>query len=153
MLFVNAKDKADPDIQNLKIAITELTFKHPCWGEKMPNAFVPLELEIAELVAEGIQMLSLVEVEELNSISQVSVLSPVQLNAFLNFQHSMGKIVYFDKMHLKDFVIINPLLLIEVMRSFVAGTYLYYVYFDIQQLKYIIFPLATLLLYEHGNLR
>ncbi|XP_052061248.1 uncharacterized protein LOC127701420 [Mytilus californianus] len=119
-IFVNAKNKDDPDIKILKRVITDLTFEHPCWGEKMPNAFVPLELEIAELVAGGKQILSLLEVEELNAISQVSVLSPEQLNAFLNFQHSLGKIVYFHTPQLKDFVIISPLLLVEVMRSFVS---------------------------------
>ncbi|CAC5377384.1 unnamed protein product [Mytilus coruscus] len=120
MIFVNAKDKADPDIQILKKAITDFTFEHPCWGEQMPNACVPLEIEIAELVVEGHQILSLKEVEELNAISQVSILSSEQLNDFLHFQHSLGKIVYFDTAQLRDFVIISPLLLVEVMRSFVT---------------------------------
>ncbi|CAG2234351.1 unnamed protein product [Mytilus edulis] len=119
-IFVNARDNTDTEIEVLKKAITELTFEHPCWGEKMPNACVPLELEIAELVAEGKQILSLEDVEELNAISKVSVLSPDQLKDFLNFHHSLGKIVYFDTPQLKDFVIINPLLMVEVMRSFVT---------------------------------
>ena len=132
-IFVNARDNTDTEIEVLKKAITELTFEHPCWGEKMPNACVPLELEIAELVAEGKQILSLKDVEELNAISNVSVLSPDQLKDFLNFHHSLGKIVYFDTPHLKDFVIINPLLMVEVMRSFVTGSYgnTYYGSFDI----------------------
>ncbi|XP_076083802.1 uncharacterized protein LOC143054666 [Mytilus galloprovincialis] len=119
-IFVNARDNTDTEIEVLKKAITELTFEHPCWGEKMPNACVPLELEIAELVAEGKQILSLEDVEELNAISKVSVLSPDQLKDFLNFHHSLGKIVYFETPQLKDFVIINPLLMVEVMRSFVT---------------------------------
>ena len=123
-IFVNARDNTDTEIEVLKKAITELTFEHPCWGEKMPNACVPLELEIAELVAEGTQILSLKDVEELNAISNVSVLSPDQLKDFLNFHHSLGKIVYFDTPQLKDFVIINPLLMVEVMRSFVTGMYI-----------------------------
>jgi hypothetical protein len=40
----------------LKKIITELTFNHPCWGERMPNAWIPLELEIAELTAAGKQI-------------------------------------------------------------------------------------------------
>ncbi|VDH96236.1 Hypothetical predicted protein [Mytilus galloprovincialis] len=79
-IFVNATDKDDQEIEALKKAITELTFDHPCWGEDMPNACVPLELEIAEMVAAGKQILSL----------------------------------------LQDYVIINPLLMVEVMRSFVT---------------------------------
>ncbi|XP_063406286.1 uncharacterized protein LOC134690239 [Mytilus trossulus] len=119
-IFVNATDKADQEIESLKKAITELTFDHPCWGERMPNAWVPLELEIAELVAVGKQILSLDEVEELNEIGTVSVLNLEQLHDFLNFQHSLGKIVYFDTQQLREYVIINPLLMVEVMRSFVT---------------------------------
>ncbi|XP_076083992.1 uncharacterized protein LOC143054826 [Mytilus galloprovincialis] len=119
-IFVNATDKADQEIEFLKKAITELTFDHPCWGERMPNAWVPLELEIAELVAAGKQILSLDEVEELNAIGTVSVLDLEQLHDFLNFQHSLGKIVYFDTQQLREYVIINPLLMVEVMRSFVT---------------------------------
>ncbi|XP_076116850.1 uncharacterized protein LOC143084323 [Mytilus galloprovincialis] len=120
LIFVNAKDQADPEIEVLKKTITELTFNHPCWGERMPNACVPLELEIAELVAEGKQIMSLAEIKELNAISEVSVLSPEQLTDFLHFQHSLGKIVYFDTPQLRDNVIISPLLMVEVMRSFIT---------------------------------
>ncbi|XP_063419404.1 uncharacterized protein LOC134702429 [Mytilus trossulus] len=119
-IFVNATDKNDQEIESLKRAITELTFDHPCWGEKMPNACIPLELEIAEMVAAGKQILSLVELEELNSISKVSVLDLEQLHDFLHFQHSLGKIIYFDTLQLRNYVIINPLFMVEVMRSFVT---------------------------------
>ncbi|XP_071144403.1 uncharacterized protein [Mytilus edulis] len=119
-IFVNARDKTDPEIEVLKKTITDLTFEHPCWGEQMPNACVPLELEIAELVAEGKQILSFEDVEELNAISKVSVLSPDQLKDFLHFNHSLGKIVYFETPQLGNYVIINPLLMVEVMRSFVT---------------------------------
>ncbi|XP_063436937.1 uncharacterized protein LOC134718369 [Mytilus trossulus] len=121
LIFVNAKDQADPEIEVLKKTITELTFDHPCWGERMPNACVPLELEIAELVAEGKQIMSLAEVKELNAISEVSVLSPEQLTDFLHIHHSLGKIVYFDTPQLRDNVMINPLLMVEVMRSFITA--------------------------------
>lgn len=120
-VFVNAMDKNDPEIENLKKIITELTFNHPCWGERMPNAWVPLELEIAELTAEGKQIMSLKEIEELNNASEVSTLSSKDLKTFLQIQHSLGKIVYFDTPQLKDYVVISPLYMVEVMKSFVTG--------------------------------
>ncbi|XP_063397032.1 uncharacterized protein LOC134681339 [Mytilus trossulus] len=119
-IFVNATDKTDSEIDILKKTISDLTFEHPCWGEPMPNACVPLELEIAELVARGKQILSMGELDELNKLSKVSVLFPEELSEFLHFQHSLGKIVYFDTPQLRGFVIISPLLLVEVMRSFVT---------------------------------
>jgi hypothetical protein len=120
-VFVDARDKNDPEIEFLKKIITELTFKHPCWGERMPNAWVPLELEIAELTAEGKQILSLKEIEELNNASEVRTLSSKDLKTFLQIQHSLGKIVYFDTPQLKDYVVISPLYMVEVMKSFVTG--------------------------------
>ena len=121
-VFVNAMDKNDPEIEILKKIITKLTFDHPCWGERMPNAWVPLELEIAELTAEGKQILSITEIEELNNASEVSTLSAEDLKTFLQIQHSLGKIVYFDTPQLKDYVVISPLYMVEVMKSFVTGT-------------------------------
>lgn len=121
-VFVNAMDKNDPEIENLKKIITELTFNHSCWGERMPNAWIPLELEIAELTAEGKQILSLKDIEELNNASEVSTLSSKDLKTFLQIQHSLGKIVYFDTPQLKDYVVISPLYMVEVMKSFVTGT-------------------------------
>lgn len=120
-IFINATDKGDPELEILKKTIADLTFEHPCWGEKMPKACVPLEIEIAEMVAKGRQIISLREVEELNLISTVSVLSTEQLQDFLHFQHSIGKMIYFDTPQLNQYVIISPLLIVEVMRSFVTG--------------------------------
>jgi hypothetical protein len=121
-VLVNAMDKNDPEIDNLKKIITKLTFDHPCWGERMPNAWIPLELEIAELTAEGKQILSITDIEELNNASEVSTLSAEDLKTFLQCQHSLGKIVYFDTPQLKDYVVISPLYMVEVMKSFVTGT-------------------------------
>jgi hypothetical protein len=121
-VFVDARDENDPEIEILKKIITELTFNHPCWGERMPNAWVPLELEIAELTAEGKQIMSLKEIEELNNASEVRTLSSKDLKTFLQIQHSLGKIVYFDTPQLKDYVVISPLYMVDVMKSFVTGT-------------------------------
>ncbi|CAC5394793.1 unnamed protein product [Mytilus coruscus] len=90
-IFVNATDKTDPEIDVLKKAITDLTFQHPCWGEAMPNASVPLELEIANLVAKGKQVLSLMEVEELNATSKcLSCLMKSSVIFFISNTH-LGK--------------------------------------------------------------
>ena len=122
-LFVNATDPHDPELETLKKVITDLTFSHPCWGEKIPNAWVPLELEISNLVSEGKNLLSLAELKALNQASEVTVLTGGQLDVFLKVKHSLGNIVYFDIPHLREYVIINPLYMVDVMRSFVTGEF------------------------------
>ena len=88
----------------------------------MPNAWIPLELEIAELTAAGMQIMSLKEIYALNNACEVSTLSTEDIKTFLKIQHSLGKIVYFDTPQLKDYVVISPLYMVEVMKSFVTGT-------------------------------
>lgn len=119
-LFINARDEKDPELETLKTVISQLTFANPCWGEKMPNAWVPLELEISNLVSEGRNLLSFDELKTLNEASEVFVLNKHQLNEFLKVQLSLGKIVYFDTQHLRDYVIVNPRFMVDVMRSFIT---------------------------------
>ncbi|CAG2184689.1 unnamed protein product [Mytilus edulis] len=85
------------------------------------TACVKLEIKIDELVAKGIHILSMKEIEEINENSRVFILSPDQLVDFLHFQNSIGKIVYFDVPHLRSYVIINSLLLEEVKKCFVTA--------------------------------
>jgi hypothetical protein len=55
------------------------------------------------------------EIDALNNASEISTLPAEDLKTFLKIQHSLGKIVYFDTPQLKDYVVISPLYLIEVM--------------------------------------
>jgi hypothetical protein len=49
-------------------------------------------------------------------------LSSKDLKTFVQIQHSLEKIVYFDTPQLKDYVVISPLYMVDVMKSFVTGT-------------------------------
>ena len=104
----------------LRTMLIERALEHPLWGEKMPTAWVPLELKLAQEVENGKNILSRTQLEFFNTQNRSFVLTERQLESFLKIQHSLGKLVYFDDIHLKNFIIINPMYLIEVLRSIIT---------------------------------
>ncbi|CAG2257185.1 unnamed protein product [Mytilus edulis] len=42
-IFVNAKDKYDPEMAKIKAAIIRESERQPTWGESLPKCFIPLE--------------------------------------------------------------------------------------------------------------
>jgi hypothetical protein len=49
-IFVNAKDKTDPGMEQIKKTIIRQAKHQPTWGQTLPKCFLPLELEIAAQV-------------------------------------------------------------------------------------------------------
>ncbi|XP_063437419.1 uncharacterized protein LOC134718688 isoform X2 [Mytilus trossulus] len=120
LIFINATDINDPEIDLLRQRLIDRASDHPRWGEEMPTAWVPLELQIAEQVELGKNIISIQQLHELNSKNESMVLSEKQLNTFLKVQHSRGKLLFFDEINLRDYIIINPVFLIEVLRSIIT---------------------------------
>jgi hypothetical protein len=52
-IFVNATDKTDPEMEQIKKTLIQQAKHQPTWGQYLPKCFVPLELEIAALVRKG----------------------------------------------------------------------------------------------------
>ncbi|CAC5391803.1 unnamed protein product [Mytilus coruscus] len=120
LIFINATDINDPEIGLLRQRLIERASDHPRWGEEMPTAWVPLELQIAEQVELGKHIISKQQLQDLNSKNESIVLSEKQLETFLKVQHSLGKLLFFDEVNLRDYIIINPVFLIEVLRSIIT---------------------------------
>ncbi|CAC5393346.1 unnamed protein product [Mytilus coruscus] len=119
-LFVNAKDKYDPEMAAIKAAIIRESERQPTWGEPLPKCFIPLELEFASLIRRNIPLITLEHLKKINSLQPVRPLSEVELNVFLKFQHSIGKLLYFDEHKLDDRIILSPTLLIDAFKSIVT---------------------------------
>ncbi|XP_063417521.1 uncharacterized protein LOC134700080 [Mytilus trossulus] len=119
-IFVNAKDKHDPEMAKIKVAIIRESERQPTWGEPLPKCFIPLELEFASLIKRNIHLITLEHLEKINSLQPIRPLSEVELKVFLKFQHSIGKLLYFDEHKLDDRIILSPTLLIEAFKSIVT---------------------------------
>ncbi|CAG2198045.1 LRRK2 [Mytilus edulis] len=119
-IFVNTKDTNDPEMAIIKGVIIRESEKQPAWGEYLPKCFIPLELEFASLIRRNIPLITLEHLTKINSLQSVRQLSETELKVFLKFQHSIGKLLYFDKPKLDDRIILSPTLLIDAFKSIVT---------------------------------
>ncbi|VDI02704.1 Hypothetical predicted protein, partial [Mytilus galloprovincialis] len=119
-IFVNAKDKYDPEMAKIKAAIIRESEKQPTWGEPLPKCFIPLELEFASLIRRKIPLITLEHLRKINALQPIRPLSEAELKVFLKFQHSIGKLLYFDEHKLDDRIILSPTLLIDAFKSIVT---------------------------------
>ncbi|XP_063417516.1 uncharacterized protein LOC134700074 [Mytilus trossulus] len=119
-IFVNAQDKYDPEMTNLKGAIISESERQPTWGEPLPKCFIPLELEFASLIRQGNPLITLEHLKKINALQPIRPLSETELKVFLKFQHSIGKLLYFDEHKLDDRIILSPTLLIDAFKSIVT---------------------------------
>ncbi|XP_063405918.1 uncharacterized protein LOC134689878 [Mytilus trossulus] len=120
MIFVNAKDKYDPEMAKIKYTIISESERQPNWGESLPKCFIPLELEFASLISRGIPLITLEHLTKINSLQPIRPLSETELKIFLKFQHSIGKVLYFDEHKLKKHIILSPTHLIDAFKSIVT---------------------------------
>ncbi|CAC5373896.1 unnamed protein product [Mytilus coruscus] len=119
-IFVNARDKYDPEMAKIKAAIIRESERQPTWGEPLPKCFIPLELEFASLIRHSIPLITLEHLKKINSLQPIRPLSEAELKVFLKFQHSIGKLLYFDEHKLDDRIILSPTLLIDAFKSIVT---------------------------------
>jgi hypothetical protein len=60
-IFVNARDKTDPGMEQIKKTIIQQAKHQPTWGQTLPKCFLPLELEIAALDHKGVALITMFE--------------------------------------------------------------------------------------------
>ncbi|XP_052096542.1 uncharacterized protein LOC127731746 [Mytilus californianus] len=120
LMFVNARNKDDEEIVTLKKQLVDVALEHPRCGEPMPTKFVPLEFQLARKVEESKKILTMDELNDINKQNDKMALTPAQLQTFLKVNHALGKLIYFDEAGLRDNVIIDPVFLVDVLRSIVT---------------------------------
>ncbi|VDI63007.1 Hypothetical predicted protein [Mytilus galloprovincialis] len=94
--------------------------RQPTWGEHLPKCFIPLELEFALLTKRNIPLITLEHLKKINSSQPIRPLSEDELKVFLKFQHSIGKLLYFEEHKLDDRIVLSPTLLIDAFKSIVT---------------------------------
>lgn len=104
----------------LKSQVVSIALSHPECGMKMPIAWITLAVQIALHVEKGKFILTKNELKEINQDDTSMKLDERQLEIFLNIQNGLGKIIYFNVNKLDKYIIINPLCLIQVLKSIVT---------------------------------
>ncbi|CAC5383605.1 unnamed protein product [Mytilus coruscus] len=119
-IFVNAKNKRDPEMTRIKNSITEQATEQPTWGQKLPKCFIPLELEFDSLLKRNIPLIAMEHMKTINKLHPVRSLTEDELQVFLKFQHAVGRILYFEEAHLNQHIILAPTHLIDAFKSIVT---------------------------------
>ncbi|CAG2215800.1 unnamed protein product [Mytilus edulis] len=119
-IFVNAKNRHDLEMERIKDVIRSESEKQPTWGEPLPKCFIPLELEFASLIKRNIPLITLDHLNLINLLQSIRPLSKTELKVFLKFQHSIGKVLYFDEENLDTHVVVSPTFLINAFKSIVT---------------------------------
>lgn len=120
VFFINGTDKDDPEIQHLKNQLVTIAKNQPSWGLRRPMIWVPLELLIANMIRDNINIIPTTYLSQANKANKGLAISDKQLEEFLLTQHSLGKLMYFKQPELNKFIIIYPPALVNILRSFVA---------------------------------
>lgn len=119
-LFVNARNKNDPGMAKIKKVIIEQAIEQPTWGQNLPKCFIPLEWEFDSLLSRNIHLITMEQMERINSLQPVRPLTEQELKVFLKFQHSVGRILYFDEANLDQHIILSPTHLIDAFKSIIT---------------------------------
>ncbi|KAL3889133.1 hypothetical protein ACJMK2_001487, partial [Sinanodonta woodiana] len=113
--------ESDPSLEKLKRRIFELASQQPHWGEEKPARWLPLEQAIMTMRDSDVKVAPLSLIEEINRSSSVKIEDRGELELFLNFQHDIGTILYFNADGLRENIVLNPQWMIDVFRSLITA--------------------------------
>ncbi|CAG2222419.1 unnamed protein product [Mytilus edulis] len=120
VFFMNATDAADRDIERMKDTLVDIAFQQSTWGQQMPIVWVPLDLQISDMRADGIKLIAKERLLEINKSNNEFALNERRVDDFLLVQHSIGKLLYFDEPALRDFIVIQPTAMVNILRAFIT---------------------------------
>ncbi|VDI26732.1 Hypothetical predicted protein, partial [Mytilus galloprovincialis] len=120
VFFINATDVADLEIDRLKDTLVDVAFQQSTWGQQMPIVWVPLDLQISDMREDGVKLITKKQLLEINQSNKENALSERRTEDFLLVQHSIGKLLYFDEPALRDYIIIQPSAMVNILRAFIT---------------------------------
>ncbi|XP_052760953.1 uncharacterized protein LOC128203538 [Mya arenaria] len=116
--LVNNLDAKDPVFDEIRNEVKKVAEVQPYWNEKHPLKWIQLEKTFEQMRGDGIEMVTLREVEAANR-ENPQPLESAQLQLFLEIQHMYGNILYFNTTELKNHVILSPQWIIEAFKCFI----------------------------------
>ncbi|CAG2185331.1 unnamed protein product [Mytilus edulis] len=100
--------------------LVDIAFQQSSWGQRMPIVWVPLDLQISDMRADGVKLITKEKLLEINKSNKEFALNERRVEDFLLVQHSIGKLLYFDEPALRDFIVIQPTAMVNILRAFIT---------------------------------
>ncbi|XP_052083870.1 uncharacterized protein LOC127721232 [Mytilus californianus] len=118
--FINGIDEHDVEIQHMTDQVVMFAMQQSSWGQRRPMQWVPLQLQISNMRMKNINIITKKDLLNVNKLNDDLALGEGQLDDFLLVQHSLGKLMYYNRNGLDKFIIIHPPALVNILRSFVT---------------------------------
>ncbi|XP_060589621.1 probable serine/threonine-protein kinase roco6 [Ruditapes philippinarum] len=116
---VENTDPNDPGITELKTALFEIG-SEKAKGSKVPAKWIQLE-EALKGNKENRKILKYEDVQNIDKSTDLPINDEEQLQLFLKYHHAKGTIVYFDEEKLREFVVIDPQLLVDAFKCIITS--------------------------------
>lgn len=118
--YISNIEPSATDFKRLREFIFGIAKEMPGWGEDYPIRWINLEREIEGLREKNDKpVLSLENIMEVAKNCPVPITCTQEVILFLQYQHQLGNIIFFNETSLHEFVIIKPTWLIDAFRCIV----------------------------------
>lgn len=102
---VNQNNKRDREMANSRKNIIEQAIDQPPWDRKVNTCFIPCELESDTHLYRNVRLITTEHrMNMINCDQSVKTLTENELQVFLNLQHSLGRILYFEEAKLNQHI-------------------------------------------------
>lgn len=118
--LINNLDRKSSIFNEIQQTVVELASQQFYWNELMPARWIELERALDLLKEEEhLELIEYKRVEEADSRITYPINDEEKLRTFLQTQHALGNILYFETDELKETVILNPSWAIEAFKTFI----------------------------------
>ena len=119
-MLINASDIHPLRRETILDVILEYGQSYPEFGESIPVQYQLLQEKTGEMRKNGQRIIPYTLLQEANTALE-SPLSADELELFVKFQHNCGFLLYFDDVHLRDFIILDPKIVIDATKCIVTS--------------------------------
>lgn len=119
MHFISNIEPSENTFSQLRRTIFDIAKKMPAWGEDYPIRWTNLERRIEQLRKEGSNVVTLQSIKKVAKEGLVAIITHEEMILFLNYQHQIGNVVFYNDTSLNECVIIKPTWLINAFKCIV----------------------------------
>ena len=127
IFVVDNKSRSEEEFNKVRREIFKMLEKQKSWGMERPVRWLKLEADIRKQMEEegkqenGSQWKQpYMSLDTVESLALVYGMDDKEVQAFLQFHHITGDLVYFSEDNLKDRVIVDPQWLVDMFQTFIT---------------------------------
>ncbi|KAL4239529.1 hypothetical protein ACF0H5_000343 [Mactra antiquata] len=117
--LINNLDRNE-DYQSIRNEIITIAKQQDYWNEPRPAKWISLERSLENFKAEGKEVISFDDLKTADMMNDMPIGNEKELKSFLQLQHLLGNVLYFDTKILHKCIILSPQWMIDAFRCFIS---------------------------------